>query len=95
MIIYINERPIEGTDFLHEEVKGSHLISFHFKVKSGEDYHDTTTLLYKNDFEVKVPEKNLSFQAVIKQYSTSAVNLYEDNAIGDYYLQLIEKKAGK
>ncbi|WP_338776440.1 DUF3219 family protein [Metabacillus sp. FJAT-52054] len=95
MIININERSIEGTNFIHEEVNGSHLISFHFRVKSGQDYHDTTTLLYKNDFEVKVPEKDLSFQAVIKQYSTSAVNLYEENAVGDYFLELIEKKAGK
>ncbi|WP_241156671.1 DUF3219 family protein [Bacillus sp. FJAT-42376] len=94
MKVYVNDRLIEAADFVHERENGRHIIRFHFKVKSGADYHDTSTLLYQNDFAVKVPDKNLSFQAIIKQYSTSADNLYEENAVGDYFLQLIEKKAG-
>ncbi|MGD6815963.1 DUF3219 family protein [Metabacillus sp. 113a] len=95
MEILINERRFEGTGFVHDRAGGLHQITFNFKVRSGQEYHEVTTLLYKNDFHIQVPEEGLSFQAVIQQYSTSAVNLYEENAIADYHIQLIEKKAGE
>lgn len=66
-------------------------ISFDFKV-THETYHDVTVLLYENDFTVKVPEENLTFHAVISNYSTSITNLYEEGAIGDFKLELTEKE---
>lgn len=94
--VLINETSIQAEDFYEETMTDKqtgedlHKIGFHFKVTS-EDYHDITTLLYKNDFYVKVPGKNMAFQATIYTYSTSITNLYEENAIGDFSLELIEK----
>lgn len=65
-------------------------ISFEFTV-THEDYHDVTTLLYKNDFIVHVPKKNLEFPAVITNYSTSITNLYEKGSTGLFKLELTEK----
>jgi|SRR5699024_8684992 len=65
-------------------------IRFDFRV-SHKDYHDITTLLYTNDFIVKIPSKNISFPATIQSYSTSITNLYDENAVGDFKLELIEK----
>lgn len=56
-----------------------------------EEYHDVTTLLYKNDFTVKVPDENIEFQARISNYSTSITNLYEEGSEGEFRLELIEK----
>jgi Protein of unknown function (DUF3219) len=64
-------------------------IAFDFKVSS-KDYHDITTLLYKNGFVVKVPSENLEFNASIHTYSTSLTNLYEEGAVGDFQLELVE-----
>ncbi|GGJ88744.1 hypothetical protein GCM10007063_09070 [Lentibacillus kapialis] len=66
-------------------------LSFDFEVTHAA-YHDVTTLLYKNDFRVKVPEKNLEFPAAISSYSTSVVNLYEPGAVGNFNLELTEKE---
>ncbi|WP_067726602.1 DUF3219 family protein [Oceanobacillus damuensis] len=92
--VMINELTIDATD-LHVEsvnVNGNEFkkVRFDFKVAS-EDYHEITTLLYKNDFNVKIPEKNIEFPAVINNYSTSITNLYEADAVGDFILELIEK----
>src|SRR5690625_2230896 len=65
-------------------------ISFDFQV-SHKDYHDITTLLYTNDFILEIPAKNIKFPATIHSYSTSITNLYEENAMGDFKLELIEK----
>ncbi|WP_405099557.1 DUF3219 family protein [Oceanobacillus sp. FSL H7-0719] len=65
-------------------------ISFDFNVDS-DAYHEITTLLYKNDFLVKVPEKELEFPAVIHNYSTSITNLYVEGNVGEFSLELIEK----
>src|SRR5690625_6778255 len=58
---------------------------------SNKDYHDITTLLYTNDFIVKIPAKNISFPATIQSYTTSITNLYEEKTVGDFKLELIEK----
>lgn len=92
--VYLNDRAFHATGFQHEiaEKAGKQLlkVSFHFQVTS-EDYHTVTTLLYQNHFHVKVPEKQLDFQATIFNYATSVVNLYEKGAAGDFYLELIEQ----
>ncbi|MDN7243178.1 DUF3219 family protein [Planococcus sp. N028] len=65
-------------------------IAFDFKVTSAE-YHDIAVLLYKMEFRIQVPEKELDFFAAISNYSTSITNLYKENQIADYKLELIEK----
>jgi hypothetical protein len=80
-------------EVVHDKKTGAPLqsILFEFKVTS-EDYHKITTLLYENNFVVKVPERNLEFRGTINHYSTSLTNLYEENAVGDFRLGLIEVK---
>lgn len=94
--VVLNETSIDTTNFYHttvtDEVTKKQLqkIIFDFKVSSSM-YHDITVLLYKNDFEVKVPEENLMFHATIHNYSTSITDLYAENEVGDFHLELIEK----
>lgn len=92
--VIIDALTIEAQNLWKENVtrNGRDLIKigFDFKVSSSE-YHDVTTLLYKNNFNVKVPDLELSFQATISNYSTSITNLYEENNVGDFYLELIER----
>ena len=64
-------------------------VSFEFKVTS-EEYHDITTLLYQMVFDLEIPEINERFKAEIFNYATSVTNLYEENAVGDFTLTLLE-----
>ena len=94
--VILNDVTLSVTDFYEGTVvdkttgKELRIVGFDFKVTSSE-YHDITTLLYKNDFQVEVPEKEIKFQATIRNYSTSLTNLYEKNQVGDYKLELIEQ----
>ncbi|MFC4024844.1 DUF3219 family protein [Oceanobacillus longus] len=92
--VVINDVTIDAINFQEETVErdGRELkkVRFDFKV-TAEGYHDITTLLYKNDFMVKMPAKSLEFPAVIHRYSTSITNLYEAGAVGDFKLELLEK----
>lgn len=65
-------------------------IKFNFNVRSGEEYHKITTLLYKQTFDVKVPERNIAFRGTIESYSTSITNLYKENEVGVFTLELKE-----
>lgn len=93
--LMLNDTPITVSEYKEEEVSDKktgnllHQISFVFQVKS-EDYHKITTLLYKNAFDVKVPERNLEFRATIGNYSTSFTNLYKENQVGEFTLELVE-----
>jgi len=87
--VLINDVPIEAHNYRKEDAN-RRKINFDFIVKH-ENYHDMTTLLYENDFIVKVPEENLEFAATITNYSTSITNLYEEGAEGDFKLELTEK----
>lgn len=95
--VRLNEVTIQGTDFHHETVtdyttnKSLHKVHFSFKVKSGEEYHDITTLLYKQNFDVEVPKESLKFKGTITNYSTSVTNLYEANNVGNFYVELTER----
>ncbi|MCJ7841619.1 YkvR family protein [Lederbergia sp. NSJ-179] len=62
-----------------------------FKVTS-ENYHDIATLLYEGVFDVKVPEKGLTFRGAIQEYYTSMTNLYKKGEVGDYHVSLLEVK---
>ncbi len=96
MEVYVNEVKINATGFQEQRIndpktgKRLYQISFDFKVRSGEDYHHITTLLYKERFDVKVPERNLEFRGSIVNYSTSITNLYQENKVGDFSLALME-----
>jgi hypothetical protein len=89
--IILNDITINVYNYEEKTENGLHKMSVEFKVTS-EEYHDITTLLYKGTFDVKVPERNLSFRAKIYQYSTSFTNLYIKGQIGDFKLVLLEVK---
>src|SRR5690625_6565564 len=65
---------------LETENEGKRKVYLEFLVEH-KDYHDITTLLYKNDFTVNIPEIALQFEATITNYSTSITNLYEEGAV--------------
>jgi len=87
--VLINEYPIETYDFQMLSTK-PFKIYFSFTV-THEDYHDITTLLYKNDFMINIPDESITFNATITNYSTSITNLYEVDAEGEFKLELTEK----
>lgn len=88
--VWINNYPIQARNFKKEAAERKK-ISFEFTV-THEDYHDVTTLLYENDFTVKVPDEGLEFRATISNYSTSVTNLYEEGEEGEFKLELTERK---
>lgn len=96
--VLLDTTPIQVENFSHTTISDKHhpdilrKITFDFEVTS-EEYHDITTLLYKNDFMVTLPGKNIHFPATISNYSTSVTNLYEENQVGSFHLELVEKSA--
>lgn len=66
-------------------------VAFDFKV-THEEYHDVATLLYKGTFRVRIPSIGFEQDADIHNYSTSLDNLYEEGAVGDYHLELAERR---
>ncbi|MFD6442675.1 DUF3219 family protein [Peribacillus sp. NPDC060186] len=92
--VILDDVSLHVTDFHAEVLKdpeGRELrkVSFDFKVTSNE-YHDITTLLYQMVFDIKIPQSNEEFRAEIFNYATSVTNLYEENAVGDFSLVLLE-----
>lgn len=94
MEIFINQLRIDARNVTEETNKeeggAKKIIAFDFKVKS-EDSHRVTTELYKNDFLLRIPEKQLELPVEIYNYSTSITDLSEKDAIADFKLALIEK----
>jgi len=92
--VIINDMPIQTTELQVNKIQkdGNEriIIDMGFKVES-KDSHDITTLLYKNDFVVKVPEKDLELPATIYNYYTSITDLYVEGNVADFKLVLIEK----
>ncbi|MFD1032688.1 DUF3219 family protein [Metaplanococcus flavidus] len=95
-MVWIDDTQIKATGFKHEQLSVSDTeddvrkISFSFQVNS-EEYHDVAVLLYKNDFQVRVPELDIAFSATIHNYATDRTDLYKADQVADYYLELIEK----
>jgi hypothetical protein len=89
--IILDDRPITLKKFQLTQVDGLQRISAEFNVTS-EEYHDVATLLYKGEFEVKVPAAQLSFRGKMVEYSTSVTNLYESGQVGLFRLVLLEVK---
>lgn len=78
-------------NFELDNTSGLRRIAVEFSVTS-EDYHDVTTLLYKGEFDVKIPAKDAAFRGKIIEYSTSVTNLYESGRIGIFRLAILEVK---
>ncbi|RPF55337.1 DUF3219 family protein [Aquisalibacillus elongatus] len=89
--VVLNDYAVEVDDYKVYETNGRTHIQLEFKV-SHEDYHDVTTLLYQNNFKVEIPSENVSLQATIYKYWTSVTNLYKKGNVGQFHLELIEKK---
>jgi len=87
--IQINDYTINAYD-VEIEYDPRFKVCFEFLVNH-EEYHDITTLLYKNDFIVTIPKEDIKFPAIISNYSTSITNLYEKDAVGEFRLELSEK----
>lgn len=90
--IVLDDTLINVNSYEEGKVNGLNTISVDFKVTS-EEYHDITTLLYKGTFDVRVPERGLTFKGIIQQYSTSITNLYEKSQVGEYKLSLLEVRS--
>ena len=65
-------------------------IRFDFKVKGGQEYHDVTVHLYKNEFDVKVPGIELEFRGAIRNYATTRTDFTDENSVSLFSLELIE-----
>ncbi len=89
--IILDGRTIIISHFEMDNTGGLKRISVHFPVTS-EDYHDVTTLLYKDEFYVQVPAQDAAFRGKIVEYSTSVTNLYKIGQVGTFKLALLEIK---
>lgn len=92
--IYLNNRLIQLEQYKEENIDGLYKIHIHFKVTS-EEYHDIAVLLYEGIFDVKIPERELTFRGTIQHYSTSIIDLYKEGQVADYKLILVEVKPEK
>ncbi len=90
-VIILDDRPIALNKLELIQVDGLQRISTEFNVTS-EEYHDVATLLYKGEFEVKVPANQLAYRGKIVEYSTSVTNLYESGQVGIFRLVFLEVK---
>lgn len=87
--IQLDDTKIHVTHYEKTHNKNRLQISVTFNVTS-EAYHDIATLLYKEQFDVKVPQDQIEFRGTIKKYSTSLINLYEAEQVSEYKLTLEE-----
>lgn len=93
--VWINNTEIQASSFKEEVVEDPNSnrkkrkIIFDFKVTS-EEYHDIAVLLYEMNFRIRVPARELEFDASIANYSTSITDLYKPGQVADYYLELVE-----
>ncbi|MEB8068555.1 DUF3219 family protein [Mammaliicoccus fleurettii] len=87
--IYIDDTRVQLTHFEDEVDQGLYKISIEFDVTS-ETYHDIAVLLYREEFDINIPEKNKRFKAKIFNYATSLTNLYESDQVAQYRLILVE-----
>ncbi|KKK37751.1 hypothetical protein WQ57_12395 [Mesobacillus campisalis] len=87
--LILDGHTIKLDDYEESLMDGLRKLSVRFQVTS-EEYHDIAVLLYKETFQVSVPERNLLFEGKIVQYFTSLTNLYQEGQTGDYYLTLLE-----
>ncbi|RXT14023.1 DUF3219 family protein [Ammoniphilus sp. CFH 90114] len=95
--VFLDEVKLKVTDYRENVIcdpiskKELHHIAIEFKVTS-EEYHKVTTLLYEQNFNVKVPLTKLEFRGTIANYSTSITNLYKEDEVGIFKLELMEMR---
>lgn len=89
--IVLDGHPIVISHFKMDNTRGLRQIAVEFPVTS-EDYHDVTTLLYKGEFDVQVPDIEADLRGKIVEYSTSVTNLYESGQVGTFKLAILEIK---
>lgn len=88
--IIIDDTILPITDYKQNEKAGKLHVFVKFNVSS-DQYHDMTTMLYKDNFHIKVPQKNLLFEAKITQYATSITNLYKKDQVGVFKVNFTER----
>ncbi|WP_458122494.1 DUF3219 family protein [Paenibacillus sp. Z6-24] len=66
------------------------LITFDFVITGSQEYHDVTILLYNPTVDVRVPDRQLQFQAAVHNYFTSVPKFEKDTDTVDVHLELIE-----
>ncbi|MTT31342.1 DUF3219 family protein [Terrilactibacillus sp. BCM23-1] len=64
--IILDKTAIKLDEYKEDIDNGLINVSIVFQVTS-EDYHDIATLLYKGTFDVKVPDRNLTFKEVVQK----------------------------
>jgi hypothetical protein len=89
--IVLDGHPIVIYHFELDNTSGLKRMAVEFAVTS-EEYHGVTTLLYKGEFDVHIPAKDITFRGKIIEYSTSITNLYESGQVGTFQLALLEVK---
>ncbi|WP_010281998.1 DUF3219 family protein [Bacillus timonensis] len=89
--IYLNDYKLNVTEYHEEHINDLLHVTVKFNVSS-EEYHDVTTLLYKGEFNLKIPKRKIDCKVTIVEYSTSITNLYEKNQVGDFKLTLRERR---
>jgi len=84
-IVIFNQEDYEYAKDVHQRYPD---IPLYLQV--GNEYHDVTVHLYKNTFDVKIPELDLSFRGTINNYSTSRTDFTDENSSSLFSLELIE-----
>lgn len=87
--MFLNDTLIYLRSYEEDKINGLYKVSVDFNVTS-EEYHDISSLLYNETFDVKIPERDLTFRGTIYKYSTSLTNLYVKDQVGQYKLTLME-----
>lgn len=87
--IVLDDTVIQLEEYQEEMERGLHKLTVRFLV-TNENYHDITTLLYNGSFQIRVPERELSFHGDIQQYYTSITNLYEKGQVGEFTVSFRE-----
>ena len=95
--VILNDFVLNVTDFKDGTVKTKteeylKTISFNFKVRGGNEYHEVTSHLYNTTFDVKIPERDLTFRGTISNYFTSRNDFTDENSVADFSLELTEVK---
>lgn len=88
--IILNDTIIDLKNY--EERDNGQEIQITFDVISDE-YHVISGLLYQEEFDVEVPDRDLKFRGRIINYFTDRTNLYEENQVGEYNVTLRDVKA--
>lgn len=94
--IYLDHLQLDAFNFKQEQISHSlqqssrNFISFDFVITGNQEYHDVTSHLYQQTFDVQVPSQHLQFKGTIHNYATSVPKLETETDTVDVHLELIE-----